>query len=99
MASFLLIFAATLATAASQLTFDLDTVNPTPYKLLDPYLNFNIDYGSIYNGFDFNNPVLINLVYALNPLNSDGGVIVRVGGTAAGQNSTRCCESLVVSIE
>ena len=48
-------------------------------RLAAPYLNFNLDIGSIYNGFDWRDPVLINLVY---PLSNDG-VIIRVGGTAA----------------
>jgi hypothetical protein len=43
-------------------------------KMAEPYLSFNVDTGSIYNGFDWTDPVLINMVYPLNPLNSGGGV-------------------------
>lgn len=63
------------------ITVTVNTTTPLR-RLASPYLNFNIDTGSIYNDFDWTDPVLINLVYALNPLNSNGGVVIRVGGTA-----------------
>jgi hypothetical protein len=70
------------ASAQSNVTITVDTLGGGR-RLGDPFLNFNVDTGSIYNGFQWLDPVLINLVYALNPLNSAGGVVVRVGGTAA----------------
>ena len=72
-------FAAFAAAAVSaQLTAVVMDATPSN-RLAKPFLNFNIDTGSVYNGFDFKDPVLINLVYALN----NGDVIVRIGGTAA----------------
>ena len=55
------------------------TINATMYmhEVSENYVCFNIDTGSIFNGFDFTNTKLINLVKGLAP------TIVRVGGTAA----------------
>ena len=55
------------------------TINATTplHTVAAPFSCFNIDTGSLFNGFDFGNAKLINLVRALSP------TVVRVGGTAA----------------
>lgn len=60
----LLAAAGVLATCASgALVFTLDADNKTASHYLNrPYLNINIDTGSIYNGFDFMDTALINYV-------------------------------------
>ena len=47
------------------------------HTVATPFLAFNIDTGSIYNGFDFTEPKLIALIAQLGP------TILRIGGTAA----------------
>lgn len=73
------LLACALALASAQLAVVVNT-SVAQKRLASPYLSFNIDTASLYNGINLLDPVLINLVYALNPLNSAGGVIVRVGG-------------------
>jgi heparanase len=63
---------------APQVTVSFNTTAPL-LRLAKPYLNFNIDTGSLYNNIDLRDPVLANLLYPLN----NGGVVLRVGGTAA----------------
>lgn len=70
--------AACAGLASAQLNIAVNE-NATLYRLTSPFLNFNVDTGSVYNGFNWRDPVLINLVYALN----NGDVIIRIGGTAA----------------
>ena len=47
------------------------------HTVATPFLAYNIDTGSIYNGFDFTEPKLIALIAQLGP------TILRIGGTAA----------------
>ena len=71
--------AALITSCSAQLTLTINTTVPF-HKMSGSFLNFNIDTGSIFNGLDFADPALINLVYALT---ANTGTTVRVGGTAA----------------
>lgn len=66
---------ANLINGQSTTTISFDPQTPL-HTTNSMYINFNIDTGSIYNGFDFREPVLINLVKQLSP------TVVRIGGTA-----------------
>lgn len=68
--------AASLAAARAQLSVSFDATTPQ-HNVADFFLSYNIDTGSIYNGFDFTNTKLINMVRQLAP------AVVRIGGTAA----------------
>lgn len=72
-----LLAAASAAVAAAQ-TLTISFVQSTPLKAVDSfsYLNYNIDTGSIYNGFDWLDPKLIAISRQLGP------AILRIGGTA-----------------
>jgi len=65
----------TVSTVYSQTAVSFDSSTPL-HTTNSKYVCFNIDTGSIYNGFDFREPVLINLVKQLSP------TVVRIGGTA-----------------
>ena len=64
------------AANAVDVTLTCNLTSPL-HTVATPYLAYNIDTGSIFNGFDFSNQKLVNLVKGLAP------TIVRVGGTAA----------------
>lgn len=70
--------AAALAVANAQnITVSFDAGKPKHVLADKRFLCYNIDTGSIYNGFDFTNKKLQHMVTQLGP------TVVRIGGTAA----------------
>jgi len=63
--------------ASTPITIDNINLDTVLYPLSSTYLAINIDTGSLYNNFDFTNPILINLFKTLAP------TLLRVGGGAA----------------
>jgi hypothetical protein len=67
-----------VAAAAAQTTLSVTLGTDAPqHTVAKPYLAYNIDTGSIYNGMDLTEPKLHNLIAQLGP------TILRIGGTAA----------------
>jgi hypothetical protein len=67
---------AATSNAQSTITLSIDGSRAL-FKAAPTYLSFNIDIGSLYNLFDLQDPVLINLLKQLTPAS------IRVGGGAA----------------
>ena len=67
------------ASAQSSLTLDFDGSRPL-HTVSSRYVAFNIDTGSLYNGFNFSDTVLRTLVKQLTL--GAGSSIIRIGGTA-----------------
>lgn len=70
------IAAAVAAATAQTVKVNIDTTKPQ-HTVAKPFLGYNIDTGSIYNGMDLQEPKLKALIGQLGP------AVLRIGGTAA----------------